>query len=233
MEMKRRGFLGILAGAVLGKVVGPKLTAEPIAPAWEAAVGVAPELVTREASYVPLEVMSNRILERVREELKWLKLRHHLVDFDSTICNDSPNRFMYAYRMGDDFYIREAQQFTPFDELSIPRPDHLTCDWIRRVPLREACYADVRLDIDELRHSRWNKFNECLLEPVGFTLAEHIIRRIRHNGGADHLVCLTPRMDHLAGVARSLIATAPDACLGLRATQFENRIRFEIQYGIG
>jgi hypothetical protein len=37
MDFSRRGFFGMLAGTVLGKIVGPRLIAEPTTKLWEAA----------------------------------------------------------------------------------------------------------------------------------------------------------------------------------------------------
>lgn len=97
LETSRRGFFGLLAGALLAKVIGPRLIAGvDRAPAMREAA--ASHIV--EHTYLPLEVFSSRVLEIVNQELKWLRLKQVHSDFEHL-------------HLGDTVAVREPCRFEP------------------------------------------------------------------------------------------------------------------------
>lgn len=221
MQLGRRGFLGILAGTVLGKVVGPKLTASPGAPeAWQKAVEKAAFLGESEASYAPLELMANRVLEVVGRELKWLRMQQ----FDDSDTG-------WNHKIGDTVHVRAAEAFRPSD-FAIP-PYSLSR--VKPVTLDRQCSIDMpgdtRLD------QPWDMIDSRLIEPTGLKLAERIINDVRRNGGADYMISAKPA--YMGTVDRCLIASSPEAHLSLRAISycdpsewFAQKVRLDMLYGV-
>jgi len=170
METTRRGFLGLLAGAVLGKIIGPKLIADPTHENWLHAVSL--ERPTPIESYQPLEILSARILEVVERELKWLRMNQWAVDEWRTV------------KSGDTVMVRTPLPlWSPHYHLS--PLDHLT-------PVTLLQQVAVDIDLDNYHscpiHRAWDEYSERRIEPLGLSLAERIIQSVRRAGGANLLV---------------------------------------------
>lgn len=223
MEMRRRGFLGLLAGAVLGKVIGPKLTAEPTSAIWEAAVGQPSTILAAEDTFVPLEVMANRILEVVNQEIKFLKMLQHT------------DEWRRESRIGDMTYVRVPEPFLP--DLTCPPPIRLI-NRTRPVLIDQACYVD--LPRDDLRHS-WGQYSVRNIDPLAYRLAENMINTVRRKGGADFLV--TVRGSTPIDATRVVHAHLPETGLTLRAMEYDRPVaihggvvhatHFDMLYGLG
>lgn len=201
MDFSRRGFFGLLGGTVLGKIVGPRLLAEPTAETWALNRTLAP---TPEISYLPLEAASYEILRLMDQELRWLRLKRLYAD---------PWR---GYRLGDSIMIRELSGFVPW-----PEPDFVfesRLNWPRRVNLIN--HAQAVFEMPEARRfgGRWGEVAEYRIMPTAFSLAEQVIEDVRRNGGAKCLIGADLTVP--AGVARTIIARSEETGLSIRATQY-------------
>jgi len=221
--MNRRAFLATLAGAILGKVVGPKLVAEPTAAAWEAANRLPP--LPYENTYVTLETFCAETLRIVDEELKWLKLQR--------VHGET-----LPYRMGDTVMVREpARLDLPFDLL---QP---IIDKIHPVTLNQMVGFDMDLRDVDLRQP-FDRISTRHVEPVAVLMAERITHTIKHRGGAEILASVD--MPHVPGVPRSVCMSRPEAGLSIRGieavvprywngtvAEYRPLLRLQMLYGLG
>ncbi len=220
--MNRRAFLATLAGAILGKVVGPKLVAEPTAAAWEAAHRLPPLPV--ENTYVTLETFCAEVLRIVDEELKWLKL---LYPVHAESYRD--------WRMGDTLMVREpARLDLPF------HPESLT-ERIRPVTIDQNVSGQLDLR-DERLDAPFGLLSKHRIEPIALSMAECIERTIKRRGGAEVLASMDP--GHVPGVSRSAIMSRAGLSLrgieaiaprwdGRKIVEYRPLLRLDMQYGLG
>jgi hypothetical protein len=220
METSRRGFMGLLAGSVLGTILGPKLFAGvEKAPLLAKAVQ---SHVPRE-TYLPLEIFTSTMLEIVNRELKWLRLKQVPAAWS----------WLDHARLGTTAMIREPVRFTPnwavgFD----PEPfiDHA-------IPVNLCHQLGVDMSLSEIDWERpWPQISDRYAVPSGLLMAENVIRHVRQNGGADYLVC--GELMQPAGVDRTTLARHSEG-LCLRGLQYvdvrrsEHIIRFDMLFGLG
>jgi hypothetical protein len=227
MELTRRGFFSTLAGAVLGCVVGPKLLAQPPDELW-AAIPRLP-LLPVENSFVPLEAACAEILRIVDKELQWLRLNR--LPFNSVSGRWPSSRF------GDTVMVRKPAWF---DKACLREPelviheDYLRVELNRmaRVDLPAECFGDMR--------SHPFRVARRSIEPLGQMLAAKIVAGIRHNGGAETLICAEQSVSAGADIERVVVMSRPDAGLSLRGALVEcapysraGVVQFDMLYGLG
>jgi hypothetical protein len=223
LETSRRGFFGLLAGALLAKVIGPRLIAGvDRAPAMREAA--ASHIV--EHTYLPLEVFSSRVLEIVNQELKWLRLKQVHSDFEHL-------------HLGDTVAVREPCRFEPREGFAL----YGGIVGRRMVNIDCHSHADLTLDADFWRFKRpWKELDELLITPLGMALAENVIRTVRRRGGGEYLVCVDQAIP--GEVKRGVISKDPGVGLSLRALEDghpsrgeprtpERVMRFDIMFGLG
>jgi len=225
MNTSRRGFLGMLAGAVLAKVVGPKVLVQPTEPIWKQALSLSPKATPVE-TFMPLEVMAQKVLEVVDREIKWLRLDR----FDT---NDVGIGWRDWYR-GDTVVLRPPQRFVAQLQDDEPWPRPLI---ERLVPVQLMYNAGADLAMDPLRDNpTLEQFTKAYIEPTGYAMAERIIDAVRAHGGAGAMVTVPCQIP--GGVIRSVDARNSEARLSLRAIEdyhpgFDRRItRFDILFGL-
>lgn len=225
MELTRRGFFGLLAGAVLGKIIGPRVIAPLGEPSWNAAVRAKPFPV--ENTYLTLEQICRQVLDTMDKELRFLKVER--MNTDS----------MYSWdpvRLGETVRYRRPVPFTP--DLSI---SPLSYESMNLVTLNRAVHSGFRVDPD-WPHA-WKELSANIVQPVAYGLAEQIIWDCRRMGGAEILCVGT--LEHRPEFSRSVIAANPESGLSLRAVEYldappslppwdrpERHVRFDLLYGL-
>jgi len=226
--MTRRGIFGLLGGALLAKVVGPKLIAEPTEAAWRA-VKHLPENPVRMAqrldTYLPLEAVCARTLATLHRELKWLRLQQVFVDRES--------------RLGESIATRVAHALTPPTfEVAPPILIEEQFQWVRYDSRMQ-----VGLDLSDVDpDAPFGYVAERLVDPAAHSLVERIIGDIRHRGGAEIMACARLAVERGAGVERCVVAKNEDFGLSVRATTADTSRRplacrpslfLDIGYGLG
>ena len=201
MEFTRRGLFGLLGGALLAKVIGPKLIAEPTPAAWEAAKRLPRNPVAN--TYVPLQIACSRILQIVSRELKWLRLEHSLVDRE--------------VRFGECFPYYRPLEFKPDPEAFPfpPDPALMTARYDVRVwHFQPTVTFDLR---DSEYECPFGHLEKRHIEPAGFKLAEDIIHFVRREGGGE--VLASGKLWMPPDVARSVLVSSEDLGLAIRAQE--------------
>src|SRR5207302_437632 len=113
------GFLGTLAGLVLGARIGPKLLPAPSPEIWRAAPML--PATPLENSYVTLHQFLGRLIEVVHEETKWLRLERALGDREHSL-------------MGDCLHMRPPMRYKPEIDIDWSKgPNTMICE--RHVPV--------------------------------------------------------------------------------------------------
>ncbi len=219
----RRGFLGLLAGAILGKILGPRVLASV-----ERAPEMARSLESSMASntYLPLEIFSSRVLEIVHREVKWLRLKQLHQDFNS-----------FGYLPGHTSFVRYPARLSlaPLDTI-----DHSMEVYPDRIiPVTIDTQINVDLDLNAFDWDRpWSEVDQRYLEPIGRSLAERLIGCVRRHGGAEYLVSVDQHLP--TEVPRVVLARYPEAGLSLRAMQLPDQshlygrdaLRFDMLFGL-
>lgn len=224
MELSRRGLFGLLGGALLAKVVGPRLIAEPTAALWEAAKAMPPTPIVN--TYVPLEQVCADVLRIVNQELKWLRLRQVSEDYGA------------HRRIGDAVHIRDPARLQ-LDWKNFPHPDSIL-ETIRPVLLDKVAMAAIDLSTLD-RDCPFGHLSKQYVEPAAYHLAEHVINGIRRHGGGQVLV--TGALQTVDHIPKCVIARDKDAGLVIRAIEHHQpfhpergwrpELRIEMLYGLG
>lgn len=198
----RRGFLGTLAGMLLGAKLGPKILPAPSPDIWRAAPRL--PMFPRENRYVALHQFLGRMIEVVHEETKWLRLERAIAE----PFND--------WRLGDTIAMRPPVRFTPSIEV----------DWSRRDALISVSYAPVslihRVEVPlDLTGIEWDlpfgQFAKRHIEPLAFRMAEQIGYAVKRVGGAGLIVCA--EMNSVTGAHRSVTLQNEDYGLAIRGVE--------------
>jgi hypothetical protein len=200
----RRGFLGTLAGMLLGAKLGPKILPAPSPDIWRAAPRL--PMFPRENRYVALHQFLGRMIEVVHEETKWLRLERAIAE---------PIRRDWLY--GDTIAMRPPVVFTPHIDIDWSHHnDRLLCDRIEPVSLIHR--VDVPVDLGELA---WDvplgQFSKCNIEPLGLKMADQIARTVKRTGGAGLLLCA--EMNSVMGAHRCVTIRNEDYGLAIRGTE--------------
>lgn len=159
LELGRRGFLSMLGGLILGKVLGPVATAEPVAQEWKRVTDPALPPTPRNL-YLPMEAVCAKTIQVLNEELKWLRLRQEV----------GPE---WA-KLGDGVkFARCTYQKT-------------TTLSLRTVELRERASVNISPEVVSCRSVE--EAVQAFVQPAAYALAEGVIKGIRRNGGGEILV---------------------------------------------
>jgi hypothetical protein len=212
---------GLMAGP---KVIGP-LISEPATPeAWKAAPSLPINPIRN--TYVPLELICTEILQVFHEELKWLRLDHHVVE----------ERYI---SIGHSVRVPKYERYSPWSLSGDPLPGEPSQSMVimdvKRVTLDHGAHVGAILnrgffetDLKELR----NRY----IGPMGCALADHVTHQIKLKGGGDTMVMSKQEMPK--DVARALVVTDSHG-LSLRGVEYfdilmnERKLQIDVLYGVG
>jgi hypothetical protein len=200
----RRGFLGTLAGMLLGAKLGPKILPAPSPDIWRAAPRL--PMFPRENRYVALHQFLGRTIEEVHRQTEWLRLKRAIAE---------PMR--YGWRFGDTVQMCPPIVFTPHVDhnWSTPNPYDLVQ---RYVPVNLIHRAHVMLD---LRGLDWDvplgQFTARNIEPLASKMAVQIRDAVERSRGAELIVCA--EQPSLIDVHRSVTLQNEDYGLTIRGTE--------------
>ncbi len=225
MDFTRRGIFGLLGGALLAKLVGPRLIAEPTEALWQAAkvLPVRPVVNT----YVPLEQICAEMLRFLNMQLEQLELRQ--------LADEQLHT-----KIGTTCFVRyPAELELDWPTFPIPGPI-LPKRW--EVTLGHS--ATVSMDVETLNRPDFTleELRELFLRPAAGAIASKIVQRARTKK-AKVLVTggLPPRSD----ADRCVIARDDKAGLIIQANQYSQMphkgdyeygkpaLRVSILYGLG
>jgi hypothetical protein len=226
MDFSRRGFFGLLGGALLAKIVGPRLISDPTPQLWEAAKVLPVQPIVN--TYVPLEYVCAEALRIVNEELKWLRLRQ--------VSDTHQER-----RFGDTIFSRNPLIFYPWDIYPERESRQLLSESHRAILLDEIAQATINLTTLD-PECPLGHLSENYIEPAARQLAESVIYGVRRHGGGE--VLATGALQSVDHARRCVIARSDELGLVIRATEWLStplyrqpgwrpELRIEMLYGLG
>jgi hypothetical protein len=199
--MNRRGFLGLLGGALLGKVLGPKLLATPDAALWKEAIKLPAQPVINQ--YLPMEHILAEMLKIVDQELAWLRIPRVY----------EPRLTQWGARFGDSVHVRAPVVSTPLYGQSYA-PEAIS-ERFQVVNLSNTAHALLPPDVND---RGWPEISESLVPALATGLARSIEGCIRASGGADVMVVADCQV--VDGIDQCVIAKSEESSLSLRGVRW-------------
>jgi hypothetical protein len=229
LESNRRGFLGTLAGLVLGgRVIGPKLLAEPTAKTWESIPPAEPPakewqpvhwLPDPVETFLPIEVFVSLVSQAMGPEVGWLRREQSILDEPwAADALRSCCYGRYGAGLGQPLYIRERARLYVGDHGLPERPEMIREHLIAITEGHHVHWEPRGYEMDQAwPPPQFGCLSERWVEPCARDLARQIVDLDRMRKGSDYLVSLVQGAP--AGAKRVVNARDWQAKLALRVIE--------------